>query len=72
MSQATGRSVPLTRQDGTEGIEFTVAAGTRVSFSAQNVGPTGGLTCRIDVDGETLIENTSDGGYTIVTCSGSV
>lgn len=69
-TQATGKAVPLTDEDGVPGaIRFSAAAGSFLYFSAQNTGSFGDLTCRIVVDGEVVAENTSSGGYSIVSCN---
>ncbi|MGW6739708.1 MmpS family transport accessory protein [Streptomyces sp. NPDC055025] len=67
ISQAAGKAVPLVTADG-GGIDFMAARGTSLYLSAQNTGDAGDLTCQIVVDGVVVAENTSSGGYTIVTC----
>lgn len=73
IQQQTGKAVPLRRTaDGGEGIQFQVRHGTFVTFSAQNQGETGDLTCLIEADGEIINRGHADGGYAIVSCSASV
>jgi hypothetical protein len=40
------------------------------SLTAQS-GGSGAITCRITVDGEVISEQTSNGQYAVVSCSGS-
>lgn len=69
IAQAAGKKVPLTDGSGEPmSIDFKASSGARLYVSGQNTGPTGTVSCRIVVDGETVAENTSDGGYAIVTC----
>lgn len=68
-SQATGKAVPLNDGDGTGSIDFSARPGTFLYFSAQNTGSAGTLTCQIVVDGQVVAENTSSGGYAIVSCN---
>jgi Mycobacterium membrane protein len=70
-SQLAERAVPLTLRDGTRGIPGHFPKGAFVYVSAQNMGPSGDITCRITVDGKVISENTASGGYTIATCQGS-
>lgn len=80
----SGRSASLTYTNATGGIEqkeavrlpweqtFTGRAGQFVSISAQNQGQSGSVTCEILVDGVVVKHSTSDGAYTIASCSGAV
>lgn len=67
-------SVPLTMSaSGRRGMLFTgFSPGDFVYISAQNNGESGSVTCRIILDGVTVVENTSRGGYTIATCNGTL
>ncbi|QXE36198.1 hypothetical protein KQY30_20080 [Streptomyces sp. GMY02] len=71
MAQAAGKAVPLVSTDGAP-LDFTAVRGTSLYLSAQNTGSTGDLTCQILVDDMVVAENTSSGGYTIVTCQATV
>lgn len=71
--QQSDVDVPLVRKsDGGQGIQFSARKGDFLYFSAQNGGEYGSLTCTIEVDGVPVKTNTSSGGFTIVTCSGSL
>ncbi len=70
ITQARGKAVPLSGKDGLTGIHFTARAGQRLYVSAQNTGSAGTLTCRILESGRVVATNTSQGGYSIVTCEG--
>lgn len=70
-SQAADKAVPLTRSDGTRGIQGDFPKGAFVYLSAQNMGASGDITCRITVEGRVVSENTASGGYTIATCQGT-
>ncbi|MFP3986894.1 MmpS family transport accessory protein [Streptomyces sp. E11-3] len=70
VAQATGKTVPLTDRAGAPmSIDFKASRGASLYVSAQNTGATGTVSCRIVVDGETVAENTSSGGYATVPCS---
>jgi hypothetical protein len=70
-SQGTNLAVPLTTENGkTRGIRGDFPEGSVVYISAQNMGDSGDITCRITVDGRVLSENTASGGYAIATCEG--
>ena len=66
-AQANGKAVPLSGD-----VSFSARAGAFLYFSAQNTGAFGSLTCQIVVDGEVVAENTSSGGYAIVSCEATV
>lgn len=80
----TARSASLTYINASGGTEqqqavrvpwqqqFSARRGQFVSISAQNQGDAGSVTCEILVDGVVLKRSTSDGAYTIASCSGSV
>ncbi len=75
--QQSGVDVPLNLKSqagaeppGGSGIHYTMTSGSFVYLSAQNKGD-GDVTCRIDVDGVTVSENTSSGEFAIATCQGS-
>src|SRR4051812_31046175 len=63
--QETNQPVPYTKV-------VTIHAGGFSYISAQNQGGTGSETCTISVDGVQKESNTSSGGYTICTASGTV
>lgn len=72
-SQQSGVALPLTTKAGTTGLEYSgFERGDFVYLSVQNGDAAGSVTCRIVVDGNVISENTSDGGYTIATCSSRV
>jgi len=48
---------------------YQMPRGTFLYISAQNLG-VGSITCNIKVNGKTVRESTSEGKYTIATCSG--
>jgi hypothetical protein len=73
IAQNSGVKVPLTAKGGSQrGITLTMDRGDFVSISAQNLGSSGSLTCRITVDGVVVSRVTSSGAYAIASCSGSV
>jgi hypothetical protein len=69
IQQAANVDVPLVRTSGEQGITIRVPHGTFVSFSAQNVGATGDLDCKITADGKVVNTGHSQGGYAIASCS---
>lgn len=65
--------LPLTNKAGGTGLQLAgFGSGDFVYLSVQNSNGYGSVTCRIVVDGVTVSENTSSGGYTIATCEGQV
>lgn len=52
--------------------EYRMPAGAFMYVSAQNAEASGRVTCEILVDGQVVEQATSQGGYVIATCSGSV
>jgi hypothetical protein len=71
-SQGT-TNLPMKNKAGGTGLTFTgFNSGDFVYLSVQNEDAAGDVTCRIVIDGVTISENTSSGGYTIATCKGSV
>ncbi|HWD83309.1 MAG TPA: hypothetical protein VG497_30625 [Kribbella sp.] len=65
--------LPLRNKAGGYGLTFDgFASGAFVYLSAQNDNGYGSVTCKILVDGDTISENTSTGGYAIATCSSRV
>lgn len=65
MSQDNGQKLPWSKQaKSTDAFLFT-------SLSAQSAGGSGTITCKVTVDGKLVAENTSQGQYAVVTCSGS-
>ena len=72
-SQQEQGGLPLKNQQGGTGLAFPgFHSGDFVYLSVQNTSTSGAVTCRIVVDGLTISENTSTGGYVIATCSGRV
>jgi hypothetical protein len=63
-------TLPLNNKSGTPGLHFEVPRGTYASISVQNRGDTGDVTCRIEVDGTVVSENTSTTDYGIASCNG--
>ncbi len=64
--------LPLSTEDGTEGLYFTAfSAGAFLYISAQNQ-DTGSITCRIEVDGTVISQNTATADYGIATCEGTL
>jgi hypothetical protein len=53
-------------------MTLTANHGAFAYLSAQNTSAYGEITCEIVVDGQSFKKSTSDGGYTIASCSGSV
>jgi hypothetical protein len=72
IQQATNVRVPLTSKTGSAGLTFEATHGAFVSFSAQNNGDVGDLTCTISADGTVINTGRSSGGYSIVSCSGQL
>lgn len=72
IQQQTSVAVPLVRKSGASGISFNVSHGDFVSFSAQNNGDSGDLSCTIEADGVVINRGHSSGGYAIVSCSAQV
>ena len=79
----TAKSVSVTYSNAQGGTEqgdydtpfsstFTFAPGGVAYISAQNLGQTGTVTCRIIVDGVVYKTSTSDGAFKIATCGGSI
>lgn len=65
--------LPLMNKAGGVGLQLTgFGSGAFLYLSVQNSNGYGAVTCRIVVDGQTISENTSQGGYTIATCQGQV
>lgn len=50
---------------------FRVESGAFLYVSAQNKNESGSITCEIKLDGAVIEQASSDGAYTIATCSGS-
>lgn len=70
-SQLNSKAVPLANKNtGVRGITYEMPAGSFVYLSAQNIGSSGTITCRITVNGVVVAENSSSGGYAIASCSG--
>ena len=72
IQQATDVRVPLTSKTGTAGLTFEASHGSFVSFSAQNDGDSGDLTCTISADGTVINTGRSSGDYAIVSCLGQL
>lgn len=65
LSQDNGQKLPWRKESkSTDALLLT-------SLSAQSAGGSGTITCKITVDGALVAENTSQGQYAVVTCSGS-
>lgn len=65
--------LPMKNKAGGYGLSFEgFSSGDFVYLSVQNDNGYGSVTCRIVVDGQTISENTSTGGYKIATCSSQV
>jgi hypothetical protein len=63
--------LPLRGMDGVIGTRYTAfGPGAALGVSAQNRQARGTVTCRIKVDGRVVAQNTSAGGYAVVTCGG--
>lgn len=71
ITQKTDVGVPLTSKTGARGLSFRASPGTFVQLQAQNKGESGTLTCRVTIDGVIVAQNTSEGAYVIVSCSGT-
>jgi hypothetical protein len=67
IQQQNGLAVPLTKKsDHTPGISFPARHGSFMTFSAQNTGESGDLTCAIQADGLTINTGRASG---VVSCS---
>lgn len=65
--------LPMKTKAGDLGLTYdTYPSGSQLYFSMQNKEAYGTVTCRIVVDGKTVDEATSSGGYAIATCQGQV
>lgn len=53
------------------GLKFCMSPGSPVVILVQNTSSSGGVNCRIAVDGATIARNNSYGPYAVVTCEGS-
>lgn len=53
------------------GLRFCMAPGSFVSIAVQNMSSSGGVNCRIQVDGTNISRNSSSGGYAIAACDGT-
>lgn len=60
----------LKNTKGSIGLRFCAAVGTPLSLAAQNQNAGGGVTCRIEVDGENVSYQNSEGPYVIAQCTG--
>ena len=78
---ASGASLTwYNEQGGTEQGDYqipfrkvlTFRPGQFATLSAQNLGESGSVTCRISVNGKTWKESTSEGAYKIASCSGII
>ncbi len=66
-------NLPMKNQQGGTGLTVPgFSRGDFVYLSVQNADAAGAVTCRITVDGMVISENTSNGGYVIASCKGSV
>lgn len=64
-------SPPLSNKAGGAGLEFMFDPGSFVYIAAQNQGVVGNVTCRIEIGGKVVSENTSAGEYGIAQCYGT-
>ncbi|MGI5246664.1 MmpS family transport accessory protein [Dactylosporangium sp. CA-139066] len=64
-SQANGAALPWKKEASSTDMLLTA------SIVAQSGNGTGTITCRITVDGKVVVENSSEGQYAVVTCSGN-
>ncbi|HRO31287.1 hypothetical protein [Citricoccus sp.] len=64
--------LPWKNKGGTEGVTYRMNAGEVLSMNAQVTQGANGILCRISVDGEVVVENTSTGEYAVVSCVASV
>jgi hypothetical protein len=64
--------VPMMNKSGTEGVRFPASSGTFIYISAQKADASGTVECIIQVDGETVSDNTSSAEYGIASCKGTV
>lgn len=72
-TQQVKAALPLKTKAGATGLTYPgFRKGAFVYLSVQNQNASGSVTCRIVVDGVTISENTSAGGYVIATCKGQV
>jgi len=71
-AQQTDVDVPLKRKSGEAGLTYTMRQGQFFYISAQNGTESGSIICTVKVNGKVVKANTSFGGYSIVTCSGTV
>jgi hypothetical protein len=69
-AQQSDIDVPLVTKSGHVGIVQTFGKGDFVYLSAQNSLDSGTITCTIQVDGVTVLTNTSSGAYVIAECDG--
>jgi hypothetical protein len=64
-SQDNGAALPWQKQT-TSDDSFLI-----LSLVAQSGGTSGSISCKITVDGKVVVDNTSQGQYAVVTCSGT-
>ena len=64
-SQDNGAALPWQKQS-TSNDPFLI-----VSLVAQSGSGSGSISCKITVDGKVVVDNTSQGQYAVVTCSGT-
>jgi hypothetical protein len=69
-SQQQDIPLPIYNKTGDLGLHMTFQRGDFVYVSAQNDSEYGKVTCRIEVDGEVISENSASGAYAIATCKG--
>lgn len=62
-------SPPLENRAGDEGLRFCADMGEFTYLSIQNGTDAGDVTCKIEIDGVVVAENTSTGDYAIADCS---
>lgn len=64
-SQDNGAALPWQKQS-TSNDSFLI-----LSLVAQSGSGSGSISCKITVDGKVVVDNTSQGQYAVVTCSGT-
>lgn len=71
-AQESDVDVPLKTTSGDIGKTYTMRSGAFAYLSIQNGTETGSVICVIEVDGIVAAKNTSNGAFSIATCSGRV
>ncbi|MEO9246423.1 hypothetical protein ABDK96_01865 [Citricoccus nitrophenolicus] len=65
-------NLPMIDNQADPGATYSLARGEVLSMSAQIEEGAAGILCRISVDGTVLVEKTSTGRYSVVSCAATI